>query len=374
MSFGLRFSLASDVRDIDNAVVKAGIPSAIGVPGFIIPNDMEAKLFLNYAASVSSITFDPTDAFTIASISSSSTDGALYTFQPSLLAWGRVRASIQYSDGSFQTVHYYITKSAPEAIENLGNFLTTSQLFTDTSDPFGRAPSIISYDRSVNQMVFQDERVWIAGLSDEAGAGSWLAAAMKQAAQPNDDEVAKLDDFIEGVLFKTLQLEDYSVRKSIFYYDPNVLPNYKYNSSINWGNWWSWDKNDAYLTDRAYDYVHVTAAYWALYRVARSYPSIVTKQTWEWYLLQSYKTISYSMSTDSNGNFIVGYADVGLMGETVVGELLLDLQREGYAIEASSLEAQMKVRADIWNAAAVPFGSEQAWDSTGQEGVYYWSK
>ena len=82
----------------------------------------------------------------------------------------------------------------------------------------------------------------------------------------------------------------------------------------------------------------------------------------------------YCTATDSHGNFIVGYADVGLMGETVVGNLLLDLQREGYSSEASSLEAQMKVRADIWNAAAVPFGSEQAWDSTAQEGVYYWSK
>ena len=375
LKFGLKFSLASGVRDIDNAVTEAGIPSAVGVPGFIIPQDMEAKLYLYYVESVSSITFDPIDAFTITSVSNHSTDsGLVYSLQPSTSAWGRVRASISYTDGSLQTVHYYITKSAPQTIAALGNFLTTSQVFTDTSDPFGRALSIISYDRSINQPVLQEQRVWIAGLSDEAGAGSWLAAAMKQAAQPNADEVATLDKFIDAVLFKTLQLEDYSVRKSIFYYDPAALPNYAYNASITWGNWWSWDKQDAYLTDRAYDYVHVTAAYWALYRVARYYSSIATKQTWDWYLMQSYKTILYCTATDSNGNFIVGYADVGLMGETVVGQLLLDLQREGYASEAASLESQMKVRADIWNAAPVPFGSEQAWDSTAQEGVYYWSK
>jgi hypothetical protein len=59
---------------------------------------------------------------------------------------------------------------------NLGNFLTTSQFYTNTSDPFHRAPSVLSYDRSVNAPVLNDPRVWISGLSDEAGAGSWLAA------------------------------------------------------------------------------------------------------------------------------------------------------------------------------------------------------
>ena len=228
------------------------------------------------------ITLDPADAFTITSVPNQTTSSRfVYLLQPSTSAWGRVRASIQYTDGTLQTVHYYITRSAPETIAELGNFLTTVQIFTDTSDPFGRAPSIISYDRSINQTILQEERVWIAGLSDEAGAGSWLAAAMKQVAQPNADEVASLDQFIDNVLFKTLQLEDYSVRKSIFYHDPTALPDYAYNASITWGNWWSWDKADAYLTDRAYDYIHVTSAYWALYRVARFYSSITMKHTWD---------------------------------------------------------------------------------------------
>ena len=34
----------------------------------------------------------------------------------------------------------------------------------------------------------------------------------------------------------------------------------------------------------------------------------------------------------------------------------------------------MRTRATRWDSEETPFGSEMAWDSTGQEGVYYWSK
>lgn len=70
----------------------------------------------------------------------------------------------------------------------------------------------------------------------------------------------------------------------------------------------------------------------------------------------------------------VGYNKVGLMGETVFGEILADLTREGLSSQAKALTAAMKSRAAQWDTEAVPFGSEMAWDSTGQEGVYYWSK
>ncbi len=92
--------------------------------------------------------------------------------------WGRSRLSITYADSTLQTINYYVTHDAVQVLSDLGNFLTTNQWFNDTSDPFGRAPSVISYDREVvNAIVKDDPRAWIPGLSDEAGAGSWLAAA-----------------------------------------------------------------------------------------------------------------------------------------------------------------------------------------------------
>ena len=374
MTVGLRFSLAKDgVRAIETTVKSMGVPYAVSVPGYIVSQDTSAKLFVSSNSSITNVTVDPPGAFTITTGASKS-----YTLQASPSMWGRARLTISYSDGRLQTLHYNIIKSAPTAVSNLGNFLTTKQWFKDTSDPFKRAPSVISYDRSVNQPVLQDPRVWIAGLSDEAGAGSWLAACMKQSIQPNAAEIKLLESFIDTTLWGTLQVNNgsntYGVRKSVFFYEPARVPGYKYNSSINWSSWESWNYATAYSTSRAYDYVHVSAAYWAFYRVARAYPSLVSLHTYDWYLNQAFQTVMATTAVDGSGNYVVGYADDGLMEETVWGEILKDLYRENQTSNAQAFEARMKKRAQHWGSIAVPFGSEMAWDSTGQEGVYYWTK
>ena len=374
MTVGLRFSLAKDgIRAIENTVKSVGVPYAVSVPGYIVPQDTSAKLFISSSSNIANITVDPPGAFTITSGASKN-----YTLQASTSVCGRARVTLGYSDGRLQTLHYNIVKSAPSTVSDLGNFLTTAQWFKDTSDPFHRAPSVISYDRPVNQQVLQDPRVWIAGLSDEAGAGSWLAACMKQSVQPNAAEIKLLEAFINTTVWGTIQYNTgnnkYGVKKSVFYYEPAKVPGYQYSSSINWGSWESWNQATAYSTTRAYDYVHVSAAYWAFYRVARAYPSLVSIHTWDWYLNQAYQTVMACTAADASGNHIVGYANDGLMEETVWGELLKDLYRENLTSNAQALEARMKKRAQNWNSLAVPFGSEMAWDSTGQEGVYYWTK
>ncbi|KAI1296327.1 hypothetical protein F5Y03DRAFT_370655 [Xylaria venustula] len=364
MQFGLRFSIAeAGVRDLDTTVSGTGTPVAVGVPGYIIPRGSPAQLFLQASSSVSSISSDPSGALAVNEVSTGS-----YTVTPSSAAWGRVRLTINYADNRTQTVHYYVTKANTDVLSDLGTFLTTKQWFNDTSDPFGRANSIVTYDYEVGAIVTQDPRVWIAGLSDEGGVGAFLAAMMKQSILPNADEVTKLETFIDSVLWGTIQTSDFAVRKSIFYYDKSAQPSYPYKTSFDWTSWTSWNEDSAYATDRAYDYVHITAAYWSMYRVARAYPSLVKSHTWDWYLGQAYNTIIRATKSD------VGYNTDGLMGETVFGEILKDLTHEGMTSQASTLSTAMKSRATRWNSEAVPYGSEMAWDSTGQEGVYYWSK
>jgi hypothetical protein len=305
----------------------------------------------------------PSGAFSVTQNSNNS-----YQLAPAASAWGRVRLDILYADKKTQSIHYYITKSAPEAVKDLGRFLTTVQWFNDTSDPFGRAPSVMTYDYETKSIVTQDSRVWIAGLSDEGGAGSFLAAAMKQAIRPDAGEISKLEQFVDRVLWGNLQTTDFSVRKSLFFYEPSAVPGFKYDAKTDWGSWMSWNKENAYVADRAYNYVHVAAAYWALYRAGRAHPGVLKTKTWEWYLGQAYKTVIRGMQSS------VKYNRVGLMGETIFGEILADLKREGQVSDADTLTARMRTRATQWDSEEMPFGSEQAWDSTGQEGVFYWTR
>ncbi|KAK3322684.1 hypothetical protein B0H66DRAFT_620425 [Apodospora peruviana] len=375
MTFGVRFSLVKGgVRDTDKTLSAAGVPVAVGAPGYVVTRDSgpaQLSVRLPVNLTVISVKSDPPTALRVTrSTAATTAEGVcLYQVTPDNNTWGRARLSLSFSDGRIQTVHYFIPESASVAVAGLGRFLTTKQWFTDTSDPFGRAPSVMTYDYETKSIVTQDPRVWIAGLSDEGGAGSFLAAAIKQAVQPSADEISKLEQFVDGVLWGRIQsTTDYAVRKSIFFYQPSAV-SYIYSRAIDWRNWWSWDKAAAYATDRAYDYVHVAATYWALYRAGRAYPDLLKRKTWDWYLDQAHKTVIKCM-TDSS----VGYSRDGLMGETVFGEILADLKRERRAVQATAFESAMRARARLWDAAAVPFGSEMAWDSTGQEGIYYWSR
>jgi hypothetical protein len=364
---GLRFSVVKDgVRGIQKAVQGTNTPLTIGT-AYVVPRDLTVQLLTFHSANVSKIVSD-NNAFDITQGSSNS-----ISLTPTGSLWGRTKVTISYADGKTQTVHYFITDAAPDIISKLGHFSTTSMWFDDEQDPFGRAPSVITYDASTKAQVLQEARVWIAGLMDEGGA-IFLASTMKEYGLPNAAEIAKLEEFVSKVLFGTIQNTDFTVRKSVFYYEPDRLPEYTYSRSIDWGNWWSWNEEASYSTDRAYDYIHVIGAYWSLYRAGRDNPSLLKVHTWQWYLGQAYNTTVTCFATDSAGNGLIGYSRLGLMGETVVGELLTDLRREGWTEEANAVEAAMKLRADAWDKQSEPFGSEMAWDCTGQEGVYYWSK
>jgi hypothetical protein len=369
-SYGVRFVLSDSIRHIEDTLAANHRPVAVGVPGYILPTNMEGRLFLKYGRKMNSISVEPQGAISIEPGAPTASGWKTFTLHSAI--WGRARLTITYADGVVQTIPYFVTKPESQAVADLGNFLTTKQWFVDPNDPFHRSPSAITYDRDLKQQVTQDGRAWIAGLGDEGGAGSWLATAMKEFGEPNRAELDKYLQFVDGVLWGGLQYKDgehpYGVKKSLFYYQPDELPPNYYRSDINWKSWTSWDKKAASQVDRSYDYPHVAAAYWALYRLARYHQGLVTNHPWDWYLKLSYET-SMAMT-----KYAGGLGEFGQMEGDIFVQILFDLQREGMKAEADALEAAMRHRADKWKEQAYPYGSEMPWDSTGQEEVYAWMK
>ncbi|HEX5107019.1 MAG TPA: DUF5695 domain-containing protein [Vicinamibacterales bacterium] len=375
-AFGLRFLLAGEIRHIERTLAANDRPVAVGIPGYIVPADIQATLLLTPGnRRVTNLEIEPAGALTVTSEAAAAGGQRRYVVNGKRP--GRSRLTVKYSDGSAQSIHYYVTKPARQAISDLGTFLTTKAWYTDESDPFHRAPSPMTYDRARNRIVLQDTRVWVAGLSDEGGSGAWLAAMMKAFGQPEKAEVDKLSQFVDRVIWGRLQYSDgprmYGVRKSLFYYQPDSLPDYPYEAG-NWSTWTSWNKSQAEAVDRAYNYPHVVAAYWSMYRLARNYQGLVSAHPWEWYLDKAFNTAKYmtgGFAADGRGG--VGYVNVGLMNGDIFVMLLDDLKRERWTEQAAYLEGAMKRRADRWNADAYPFGSEMAWDSTGQEEIFAWT-
>lgn len=373
-AFGVKFLVSPEIRGIENTLIENGRPVAIGIPGYVLPTNLDTRLFLKYSKGVKSINVEPQGAIAITRDAPTARGWTAYALRGK--SWGSARLVITYSDGLVQAIAYRVIKPEAEAVADMGRFLTTRQWFADASDPFHRSPSVMSYDRKDNKIVTQDSRVWIAGLGDEGGSGSWLAAAMKEFGLPSKEEIDKYQQFVDGVLHGGINYKDgpmpYGVRKSMFYYAPDAMPPNYYIAAIDPKSWMSWDRKQAESADRSFDYPHVVAAYWSLYRLARNYVGLVTNHPWDWYLKNAYET-TLAM-TKYAGDRRRGLVPFGQMEGDIFLQVLLDLTREGWTEQAGKLEADMKARADLWREQAYPFGSEMAWDSTGQEEVYAWTK
>lgn len=215
---GLRIVVAPSIRGIEKTLVDNHRPVAIGIPGYILPQDIEASLFLIYPKAVKQMDVKPAGAIDIRPAGATEHGWRRYVVHGK--QWGRARLTITYTDGLKETVQYRVIKPESTAVDDMGLFLFSKQWFDDKGDPFHRAPSVISYDRQADAQITQDSRVWIAGLSDEAGAGSWLAAAMKEYGRPDKQQVEQVEQFVDGVLWGGLQFKDgpkkYGVRKSLF--------------------------------------------------------------------------------------------------------------------------------------------------------------
>jgi hypothetical protein len=367
--YGLKFTLSADIRSIEKTLVAASRPVAVGIPGYVVAQDVDAKLFINYKSSVESITVYPEGALTITKLPA--LKSGIKAYQINGRTWGRARVTIVYKDGLTQTVYYKVIKPESALVSDYGKFLTTQQWYTNANDPFKRAPSVITYDYDTKKQVTEDSRAWIAGLSDEGGAGSWLGAIMKQLVTPDAAELIKLQQFVNQTIWGKIQVNadsnKYGVRKSLFYYEPDSMPAGTYSKNVNYKSWAAWPLKEANNLGRSYNYPHVAAAHWVLYREARFHSGLVTEKDWKWYLESAYQT---SMAMVRIAPY---YAQFGQMEGSVFLYILKDLKREGFVEMAANLEAAMKKRADHWRTLNYPFGSEMPWDSTGQEEVYMWS-
>lgn len=365
---GVRMTQTPSIRSIEDTLIANKRPVAVGIPGYVVPQDQSATLFVKASSAIRKIESWPAGAVE-ATPAGNQKGWAKLAIKGR--QWGQVRLTLTYADGQVQTVSYFVTKPLEQAMADLGRFSTTQQWYEGKGDPFGRSPAILTYDNETKKIVDADPRVWVAGMSDEGGGGSWVAATMKQLDNPDAAEVAKIERLVDETVVGELQVasgpKEGAVKKSLFYYDPVKFPNL-YPDPDKWKSWTSWKEKDANDLGRAYNYPHVAIGHWVLYRTARNHPGLVQRHDWKWYLTKAYVT-TVAMMRDAPY-----YAEFGLMEGDVFVDILKDLKREGMTAEATEMERLMKKRADHWRGLKFPFGSEMPWDSTGQPEVYAWMR
>ena len=101
LTYGLRFLVAPSIRQIEATLTAHHRPVAFGVPGYILPTDMQGHLFLRYDRSVKSIVSEPADALSIKD--DGHRPGLWHAYTLHAERWGRSRVVITYSDGTVQS-------------------------------------------------------------------------------------------------------------------------------------------------------------------------------------------------------------------------------------------------------------------------------
>jgi len=418
LEYALRFQLAAGgPRTRNDLLEEMGKPIIHGVPGYVLSSSMETAQVLikpPRGASVTNVSATKSGvgdgAITVGDGKPTGTDG-YQSFPLASTGRGRVRVTVQYSDGTSSTVHYYVLPPFEQQVSAIGQFYSnTAWLPRDYPDPFGRGASVMPWDRETKTHVLNDARAYDAGLSDDAGGGNPLGFASKVRAAPKQDEVTHLDDYIKWTLYgvkpdtakaplKSLQVggdpahpchEDKDpsacdgIRMTMFYYGANSTSS----GHFDWnytefdkcklpfgGPTWCMTESVANATYRAFNVPHHTASYWAMYHVARNFDKLKTYQTWQWYLWRA----AMSSIKGTNG------AGTGLMDGTVFREVLivlkeevavdptLTLNGENASALAEKLNANNMKRQQNWARQPYPYGSEFGFDTTGQEEVVIWN-
>mmetsp|Transcript_3585 Transcript_3585/g.11132 ORF Transcript_3585/g.11132 Transcript_3585/m.11132 type:complete len:502 (-) Transcript_3585:1427-2932(-) len=414
--YGLRMVLSPSLEEVEATLLRAGLPVAVVLPSPILHSDCtNASLLLRVpsrltsdgslralAASVGTFT-DPPLGMAVTPVGArlvAATHSDTPAVAPSVVhlrfalhpkaptSDGRVRLSVtlpaellaQSATRQLRMgVHLHVAAPATDLVRALGEHgAGRAWLPVGTEDPWHRDGAFFGWDaRHGGARVTQERRVYMGGLSDEAGASAGVAMAVKQVGMGVADEVAKLEAYVAETLFqgdhpdrnRFVQGADDQVRLSLLYWDDElndpesekgkaatavapelsrvcrgcwITGNPRVQTRCSWMDCWSGPHS--LESWRAYNYPHVTTVYWALYRAARyATPPLAMRRPWEWYLRRAHATALAVWRwggdpwTKRQGNG-VGTAQWGLMVGSVFEILLTDLEREGWEEEAAELQ------------------------------------
>jgi len=416
--YSVRLILAKGVEDVNERLLQAGLPVAVPLPGAALHADMgDARLELiippnlRFAGALAS----PSDGLAIskstqqlppaarcaAAAAGSPCSRTLVSLRLTLRTIGRIHIQLTFSregqvgdttDSLTQYVQLIVLAPASKLLTRYGDFsLQHGWLPANVSDPWARAPAFMGTDADEGGPLLGEPRVFMAGLSDEAGAAAPLAMAIKQLGSPSPKEVAALEEYVHSTLWpgdtgerrRFVQGSDYSVRASLLYWNDELQAAPAAAQAVSkvvaqmcskcWPKcYWMhcWSEKRSLEAWRAYNYPHVVAVYWALYRLSRHFdPPLTSRADWRWYLTQAARTALAMWRFGGKGT---GTSQWGLMVGSVFALVLVDLRREGLDAMALEMSDVVKRRQAKWLKMEFPYGSEFPWDSTGHEEIHTW--
>jgi hypothetical protein len=354
-SYGFKFQWANDYDAIRQALVDEGKIDVHIVPGMTLPTNLFARIALNTTQAVNSVQAEFPASTQIQYLGVTNGTYQMYEVQFSQL--GENKLTVQYGNGKYLYLEFFVTEPIETLIKKRAAFLVSKQI-NDTSKWYNGL--FCDWNMNDQVLITPDNHDTLPGgvvyeiASDDAGESRPAYMAEKEAVFPVQSEVTALDNYIRYFVWNTGQSTGGLQRTTneTFSYAVYGIP-----------DWHNLRTNNMLNIGRGYDYPHIIAMYYGMYRVAKYQPEVTTLLTAQEYLTRAHGT---AMAMFSYGG---GQAtQIGLMNEVVIPDVIDALSAEGMTNQAATLRTNWEQKVSYYvNGYANLFGSEYAFDSTGFE-------
>jgi MYXO-CTERM domain-containing protein len=342
-TYAFKFFKVASHDEMQSRLYNEGLVDVTVVPSMIVATDMTAKIDLHTSKTINALTAQYPSETTISYLNTVATDHKLYQLKLGHL--GPNNVTVDYGNGEKTVLQFYALEPIGTALQRHATFMVQNTQWNDSSKFYHRSFDDWMMDKAAKRGAYGGYRGW----GDDWGLTHALFLAEKNVQSPVAAEVTALDQYLETAIWNGVMAghhTDYKVH--------------------------DWFNQPVYTDDlgRGYAYPHVYNAYYAMYRIAKLYPSLISyTNSATTYLLRAYNVMNALYGSGVSYN-----TSTGLMGEQTTPEIIQALRDEGRATEANTIVSLMTTKYNNFSSAAYPYGSEYSYDNTGEEAVYMLAK
>lgn len=355
---GVVFELVDGYEEMRQRIISHGLVDVEVVPGMTVPSDLHALISLGADVPVTALEPEFPNETRVEAL------GMRAGRQIYRLTFGRLgenQVTVRQADGGCTTLEFFATEPVETLIAKRAAFIVAHQhrdsakWYNGLFGEWNMADQVLlgpdNYDRISGWRIYEVT-------CDDPGLAKPAFLAAKLAEYGVQHEVDALDDYVEHFVWGGLQKTD----KEDFPYAIYGIPDWKQNRvSADPG-----PKGRSHVW-RVYDYPHIFAMYFCLYRIACEQPGISTRLPATTYLDRAFHTVRAMYTIPKK---VLGW-DARAMpcyNELVILQIIDALRQENMAAAADELTG-------LWDEKVHHFieklddlyVSEYAFDSTGFE-------
>lgn len=355
---GAHFELVEGYDDMRRAIADHGLVDVEVIPGMTVPSDLEVTLSLGSRIPVARLDAEhPGET----RIEAAGMRAGRQLYRVAFSRLGENQLTLVQTDGSRTTLEFFATEPVETLIAKRGAFIAAHQhndpakWYNGLLGEWAMDSEVLlgpdNYDRIKGWRIYEVT-------CDDPGLSKPAFLGLKLAEYPVQAEVDALDRYIAHFVWGGLQ----QTTEEPYPYGIYGILDWKRNRESDDPG----DKGRKHLW-RPYDYPHIVAMYFGMYRAARHHPGIATRMAPLDYLQRAFGTARAMFTVPDE---LVGWDawNIGYYNEIVLTDLIEALDAEGLAAEAREIRSfwEKKVHHFVEEVEDL-FVSEYAFDSTGFE-------